>query len=255
MKVVIFEDEKHNAERLLHLLKQCNPLIEVLTIIESVAEGIKWLKRNAGIVDVAFMDIQLSDGNCFEIFEEIKEPLPIIFTTAYDNFALQAFKLHSVDYLLKPVDRPELERALAKFEYYNNSRHETLDVSKIAEAFYKNENTRFLGKTNSQLVYVKAKDIAYIQTANGLTKAITFDNQKIPLDYSLDQMEKMLNRSLFFRINRKMIIHVDAIKKINTYYNSRLALQLTPNAPEDIIISRERVTYFKDWLEGKNTNV
>lgn len=254
MKVVIFEDEKHNAERLLHLLKQCAPEAQVLAIIESVESGIKWLKQNAGSADLAFMDIQLSDGNCFEIFEEIKTPLSIIFTTAYDNFALQAFKLHSVDYLLKPIDTPELQRALAKLDYFN-SKKEVLDVSKIAEAFYKRENTRFIGKTNNQLVYVKANDIAYVQSVNGFTKAVTFDNQKIPLDYSLEQMEKMLNRSLFFRINRKMIIQVDAIKKINTYYNSRLALQLSPPADEDIIISRERVAFFKNWLEGKSTNI
>ncbi|GAB3008247.1 LytTR family DNA-binding domain-containing protein [Niabella terrae] len=251
MKVVIFEDEKHNAERLIQLLGQVDAQIEILEVIESVARGVAWLQQNGDKLDLAFMDIQLSDGNCFEIFEALKLQLPIIFTTAYDNFALQAFQVHSVDYLLKPVSKEELERALSKFRFFSAGNPPSFDLSKIAEAFYKKEHTRFLGKTNSQLVTVKASDIAYVYTADGFTKAVTFSNQKTPLDYSLEQMEKMLNRTLFFRINRKMIIHIDAIRKINTYYNSRLALQLAPAFDAEIVISRERVASFKNWLEGK----
>lgn len=251
MKAVILEDEELNAERLVQLLKQVVPEVEVVGMVESVADGVAWFSDSNNYADVIFMDIQLSDGNCFEIFNQVQVRTPIIFTTAYDKFALQAFKVHSVDYLLKPIDSSDLRRALEKLSYFRDQPNQHFDVTKIAEAFYKKENTRFLGKTNNQLVYVKAKDIAYVYFSDGITKAVTFDSQKVPLDYSLDQMEKMLNRVLFFRINRKMIIHIDAIKKINTYYNSRLVLQLVPGVEKDTVVSRERVNIFKSWLEGR----
>lgn len=253
MKVIIFEDEKLNAERLVQLLQQIVPEIEVLNIIGSIAQGITWLTLHEQEADIAFMDIQLSDGNCFEMFEAVSLKIPVIFTTAYDKFALKAFEVHSIDYLMKPIDKNELERALGKFNYFKSKAHPILDVSKIAAAFYRQEHTRFLGRTNNQLVYVKSKDIAFLQYTAGITWAVTFSARKVPMDYSLDQMERMLNHSLFFRINRKTIINIDAISKINSYYNSRLILQLSPAPDEPSIVSRERVTVFKNWLEGRET--
>ncbi|ANH80680.1 DNA-binding response regulator [Niabella ginsenosidivorans] len=252
MKVAIFEDEKLNADRLVQLLQTAAPDIEVLTVIESIEEGAKWLSQYGNKADIVFMDIQLSDGNCFEMLQQVTFKIPVIFTTAYDKFALQAFQVHSIDYLLKPIDKTELERALAKFHYFKNQANTFIDVSRIAEAFYRQENTRFIGRANNQIVYVKAKDIACIAYADGITKVMTHAGKKIPLDYSLDQMEKMLNRTLFFRINRKMIISIDAITRINSYYNNRLILQLNPDiGTTDTIVSRERVASFKSWLEGR----
>jgi DNA-binding LytR/AlgR family response regulator len=251
MKIVIFEDERHNAERLIQLLQKCLPQIDVVAIIESVEDGVKWLDNQANKADLIFMDIQLSDGNCFELFERRDVQIPIIFTTAYDSFALQAFKVYSVDYLMKPIDVKDLKRALEKYEYFKLPVNPRVNISKIAEEFSKRENTRFIGKINNQLIYVKAKDIAHIYFADGLTWATTMADQKIPLDYSLDQIEKMLDKNLFFRINRKLIIHIDAIKKITTYYNSRFILQLQPAVDVEAIISRERVSGFKAWLEGQ----
>ncbi|SHF32541.1 LytR/AlgR family response regulator transcription factor [Pedobacter caeni] len=250
MKIIVFEDETHNAERLIHLLQQCVPVLEVVAVIESIEEGINWFRQSAGTVDLIFMDIQLSDGNCFEMFDQVDIRTPIIFTTAYDSFALQAFKVYSVDYLMKPIAIKDLKRALEKFEYFKVAPEPAVNISKIAEEFFKREHTRFMGKVNNQLVYVKAKEIAYIHFSEGLTWATTQTNQKIPLDYSLDQIEKMLDKNLFFRINRQLIIHVDAIKKITTYYNSRLVIQLFPPTETEAIISRERVSSFKSWLEG-----
>lgn len=250
MKIIVFEDETHNAERLIHLLQQCVPVLEVIAVIESVEEGIKWFRQSAVTVDLIFMDIQLSDGNCFEMFDQLDIRTPIIFTTAYDSFALQAFKVYSVDYLMKPIAIKDLKRALEKFEYFKVPPEPAVNISKIAEEFFKREHTRFMGKINNQLVYVKAKEIAYIHFSEGLTWATTQSSQKIPLDYSLDQIEKMLDKNLFFRINRQLIIHVDAIKKITTYYNSRLVIQLFPPTETEAIISRERVSSFKSWLEG-----
>lgn len=251
MKIIIFEDERHNAERLIQLLQKCLPQIDVVAIIESVEDGVKWFDNQVGKVDLIFMDIQLSDGNCFELFERRDIQVPIIFTTAYDSFALQAFKVYSVDYLMKPIDVKDLKRAIDKYEYFKLPVNPGVNISKIAEEFSKRENTRFLGKINNQLIYVKAKDIAHIYFADGLTWATTMTDQKIPLDYSLDQIEKMLDKNLFFRINRKLIIHIDAIKKITTYYNSRFILQLQPAVDVEAIISRERVSGFKAWLEGQ----
>lgn len=253
MNVIIFEDEKLNADRLIQLLEGLVPDLNVLRVIESIDEGKRWLAAHGSNIDLAFMDIQLSDGNCFELFHQTELRTPVIFTTAYDKFALQAFKVHSIDYLLKPVDRAELERALHKFNYFNprTSAHPALDLSRIAEAFYRQENTRFVGRANNQIAYVRSKDIACVYYADGITRAITHTGKKVPLDYSLDQMDKMLNKTMFFRINRKMIICVDAIVKINSYYNSRLILQLNPEADTDTVVSRERVALFKSWLEGR----
>ncbi len=249
MKIVIFEDEIHNAERLIQLLKACRPNVEIIAVIESVAEGLKWMEKKQP-VDLMLMDIQLSDGNCFELFRQTSVKTPIIFTTAFDGFALQAFKVNSIDYLLKPIDIRDLEQALVKFEQLRPAANYAFDIGKIAEEFLKRDSTRFIGRINNQLIYVKAKDIAWLHFTKGTTWAIT-TKQKLPLDYSLDQIEQLLDRNQFFRINRQFIIHIDAIKKITTYYNSRLILQLEPEADTDVIIARERVTAFKSWLEGK----
>lgn len=251
MKIIIFEDEKHNAERLIQLLQKCLETVEVLAVIESVEEGLKWLNEHENLTELIFMDIQLSDGNCFELFKQKEIHTPIIFTTAYDSFALQAFKVYSVDYLMKPIDVKDLQRAIEKYEYFKAPANPALNISQIAEEFFKREHTRFIGKINNQLVYVKARDIAYIHFLDGLTRAISLTGQEIPLDYSLEQIEKLLDQRLFFRINRKLIVHIDAIRKITTYYNSRFVIQLFPATDMEAIISRERVSSFKAWLEGR----
>ncbi|WP_142685238.1 LytR/AlgR family response regulator transcription factor [Chitinophaga polysaccharea] len=253
MRIVIFEDEMHNAERLIQLLQKYDAGIQVVAVIASVAEGIRWLEQQQP-VDLMLMDIQLSDGNCFEIFSKTKVRTPIIFTTAYDGFALQAFKVNSIDYLLKPIDPDDLKNALKKYEQFRPANNYTVDIGRIAEEFLRRDSARFIGRINNQLIYVKAKDIAWLQFARGTTWATTSANQRVPLDYSLDQIEQLLDKHQFFRINRQFIIQIDAIKKITTYYNSRLILQLAPDVDTDVIISRERVTEFKNWLEGKSEN-
>jgi DNA-binding LytR/AlgR family response regulator len=249
MKVIIFEDEHHNAERLIRLLGKCDPSIEVATVVESVADGRKWFAGPHDI-DLMLMDIQLSDGNCFELFNGRNVSTPVIFTTAYDNFALQAFKVNSVDYLVKPIELTALENALKKFRQFR-PQSQQVDINRLAEAFFKRDTTRFISRINNQLIYIKAKDIAYIHSARGFTQATTFNKQDYPLDYSLDQVENLLDRNSFFRVNRQFIIHIDAIRKMTAYYNSRLLVQLNPPTPDDVVISRERVADFKNWLEGK----
>lgn len=253
MKVVIFEDELHNAERLTQLLKKADPAVDVIAVLASVTDGLKWINQPNNKADLMMMDIQLSDGDCFELFKRTQINTPIIFTTAYDNFALQAFKVNSVDYLMKPIDLNELRNALKKFEQ-TRPVERGWDITKLAEEFQRRDSMRFIGRLNNQLIYVKAKDIAFLQYMRGITYAITHKNEKLPLDYSLDQIEKMLDKNLFFRINRQFIINIDAIQKINTYYNSRLILQLNPHVDTDVVISREKVTEFKNWLQGSELN-
>ena len=142
MKIIIFEDEKHNAERLIQLLQKCLPVVDVVAIIESVEDGVKWFDNQTNAADLIFMDIQLSDGNCFELFERRDVQIPIIFTTAYDSFALQAFKVYSVDYLMKPIDVKDLKRAIEKYEYFKLPANSGVNISKIAEEFSKREHTR-----------------------------------------------------------------------------------------------------------------
>lgn len=219
MRIVIFEDEMHNAERLIQLLQKYDAGIQVVAVIASVAEGIRWLEQQQP-VDLMLMDIQLSDGNCFEIFSKTKVRTPIIFTTAYDGFALQAFKVNSIDYLLKPIDPDDLKNALKKYEQFRPANNYTVDIGRIAEEFLRRDSARFIGRINNQLIYVKAKDIAWLQFARGTTWATTIANQRVPLDYSLDQIEQLLDKHQFFRINRQFIIQIDAIKKITTYYLS-----------------------------------
>lgn len=250
MNIVLFEDEKHNAERLIYLLKKTGRQVNVTDVITSVAEGIEWVKSN-GKADLILMDIQLSDGNCFEVLEKADVRLPVIFTTAYDNFTLKAFKHNSIDYLMKPIELSELEAALAKFDYLRPAN--TLEIDKIAAAFFRRGAARLLVKINNQLIYIKSEEIAYIKMLENGPFIYTLNGQKYPLDYTLDYVGTILDSQHFFRINRQFIVNIDAIKKISSYINSRLLLRLDPETPEQVIVSREKVSAFKDWLEGKET--
>ena len=251
MNIVIFEDEKHNSERLIQLLEKTGKGINVTAVIASVAEGIEWL-NNGGKADLILMDIQLSDGNCFEILEKADIKLPVIFTTAYDNFTLKAFKVNSIDYLMKPIDLKELEAALAKFESLKPA-GTAVDINKIANAFLRRSAARLLVKINNQFIYIKSQDIAYIKVEESTPYVYTFNKQKFPLDYTLDHIGTILDPLNFFRINRQFIVSVDSIQKISSYFNSRLILKLEPTEPDNVIVSREKVNSFKDWLEGKET--
>lgn len=248
MNIVLFEDEKHNAERLIQLIEKTNRNLTVSAVIPSVEAGIKWLNNN-GTADLILMDIQLSDGNCFEILEKADIKLHVIFTTAYDNFTLKAFKHNSIDYLLKPIELSELEAALTKFESVRQIN--TVDIAKVANAFLRKNTARLLVKINNQFIYIKSQEIAYIKVLDSIPYVYTFKGQKFPLDYSLDYLSNILDPGNFFRINRQFMINIDSIQKISSYFNSRLILKLEPDITENVIVSREKVTLFKNWLEGK----
>lgn len=250
MDIVIFEDEQDNAERLVYLLGKCQVSVTSIQLLESVAAGVDWF-RTDGVADLLFMDIKLADGHCFEIFEQVECRIPIIFTTAYDSFALKAFKFHSVDYLLKPIDLLELQRSFAKLNQFHTAAESQRQIARVVETFLSRREARFIGKINNQLVYIKENDIAFIAIKHGIVWATDRNNRTVPIDNTLDEAEKLLDSLAFFRINRKVIVNIDAIAKITTYSNSRLEIRLTPDHDENHIVSRERVGLFKKWLAGK----
>lgn len=252
MKIVIVEDEPAAVRQLKRLIQRIEPTAEIIAHFDSVEIAVEWFKNHAS-PDLAFFDIQLSDGLSFEIFEQVTLTCPIIFTTAFDNYALQAFKVNSIDYLLKPIDPEAMERALCKYQKYHQRSTPSIDnsaIEKLLQSMTKKEyKERFLVKIGQQLTYLLVKDIAYFYSEDGLIFACQKNGKRHNLDYTLDQLSTILNPDDFFRINRKILIQLPAIQKIHTYFNSRLKLELNPNTELETIVSRDRVSDFKKWLD------
>ncbi len=251
MNILLIEDEAPAAKRLQKLILESQAAATITATIDSVEMAVKWL-RNFPPPDLIFMDIQLADGLSFDIFTQVKVASPIIFTTAYDQYTLKAFKVNSVDYLLKPIDPTELTSAFDKYHRLYKE-EQTYDVALIKQMIegmtQKTYKERFLVKQGQQLNYVSIQEIAYFFADEGLVYAQRKSGKKCHIDYSLDQLEELLQPDCFFRINRKMIIHLEAIDKIHTYFNSRLKLELKPTQTDEVIVSRERVGDFKRWLD------
>lgn len=251
LKVVIVEDEPPAAKRLEKMLAKARPNIKVLAKLESVKASVEFFEKQQKI-DLCFMDIQLADGISFEIFSQVDIEAPIIFTTAYDDYSLQAFKVNSIDYLLKPIDQLDLEKSLKKFEKFTGNL-KSIDPDKINDLLIalqrKNYKEQFLIKSGQSLSIIQIPEIAYFYSEDGYVQLVTNDNRKHLIEYSLDQLSEIIDPQLFFRINRKYILQMPAIRKINSYFNSRLKLNLSPASKEDIIVSRERVGDFKKWLD------
>jgi len=251
MKVLLIEDEFPAAKRLRKLIEQTCPDAEVIEVIDSVEMAVKWL-REFETPDLIFMDIQLADGLSFDIFTQVDVESPVVFTTAYDQYTLKAFKVNSVDYLLKPIDVKELEAAVHKYKtlYQSNMEFDSSVLAQLVANISENKyKERFLVKIGQQLTYVSVEDIAYFYSDDGMLYVQTVQHKRHVLDYTLDQLEKMIDSKFFFRINRKIITHLKAIKKIHTYFNSRLKLELDPAIDLDVIVSRDRVGDFKEWLD------
>lgn len=251
---MIFEDEKLSAEHLGKLVLQYNTDIEILNIIESVRSGVEWFSKSRQLPDLILMDIQLSDGSCFELFRKINIDIPVIFTTAFNEYALQAFKVNSVDYLLKPIVFVELKEAIDK--YKKNTQRIIPDPVQYYEQLYQHIHAnsqykkRLLIKIGDQLKHINVEDIAYFIFQEGLSHAVTFSNHSYPLDYSLDELERLIDPSVFFRVNRQCIVRPEAIEKIHSYFNNRLKINLRPAQQDAVIVSRERVADFKTWLDN-----
>ncbi|MGB1312826.1 MAG: LytR/AlgR family response regulator transcription factor [Bizionia paragorgiae] len=251
MKVLIVEDEKPSARRLQRMLEKMD--IEVNTMLHSVEESIAWFKENSH-PDLIFLDIQLSDGLSFEIFEAVSISSAIIFTTAYDEYALKAFKLNSIDYLLKPIDQDELEAAVNKYKTrLPEKQHVTLDFNAIKQLLVnpieRSYKKRFSVKVGQHLKLIHSDDIECVYSENKGTYLYTSQGRNYLIDTSLEDLEFELEPHVFFRVNRKFYVNINAIKDMVSYTNSRLEIKLNTYNDYEIIVARERVKAFKNWLE------
>ena len=251
MNVIIIEDEKPSARRLQRMLKSLD--LEAETMLHSVEESIAWFQNNKH-PDLIFLDIQLSDGLSFEIFEAIAINSAVIFTTAYDEYALQAFKLNSIDYLLKPIDDDDLKTAVEKFKSRTPQKQSvTLDFNDIKKLLVnpieRDYKKRFSVKVGQHLKLINIEDIECIYSENKGTYVSTTEGRNYLLDQTLDQLEKELEPHVFFRVSRKFYVNINAIKDMVSYTNSRLEIKLNHYNEQQIIVARERVKDFKNWLE------
>jgi DNA-binding LytR/AlgR family response regulator len=248
MKILIIEDENLAAKRLIQLVKEQLPESEVFGNLDTVKASVDWLRHNPE-PDLIFLDIQLADGISFEIFENVNVSSPIIFCTAYDQYAVKAFKLNSIDYLLKPVDPEELAQSMRKLRSRTVAPQITFEQIKNLLAqnqkVYKN---RFLVKSGDRIQTIEIQDIRYFFSEDKVTLLQTGQGRKFIVDYTLDEIENLINPALFFRLNRKYISSIQAIKAIHTYSNSRLKIQLENSDDNDILVSREKIPLFKSWL-------
>ena len=250
MKVLIVEDEKPAADKLIRLLNKIDEDLTVTGVLETVEDSINCLQHNPS-PDLIFMDIQLDDGICFEIFETIKVETPVIFTTAYDKYAVRAFKVNSVDYLLKPIDENDLRNALNKFRslHFNNT-GSFKKIDSLVKEFSKQYKNRFLVKVGEHYKSIAVNDICYFYIAERNTFLKTAAGKTFVIDYSLEHVENMIDPAKFFRINRKHIVNIDAINDVISFSSSRLVLRLTNNQKsDDFVVSREKVSEFKKWMD------
>lgn len=252
IKIIIIEDEKPSARRLGRMLKEIN--IDAQAMLHSVAESIKWFQNNKQHPDLILLDIQLSDGLSFEIFEQVEVMSAIIFTTAYDEYALKAFKLNSIDYLLKPIDDDELKNAINKFKANQPKPHNLqVDLEQIKKLLInpldRNFKDRFTVKIGQHLKMINISEIDCFYSENKATYINTDGKRNYLIDNTLEQLEEQLDPAKFFRVNRKFIINIEAIKDIISYTNSRLQIKLNHFSELDIIVSRDKVKGFKNWLD------
>ncbi len=249
MNILLIEDEKPAATRLLSLLKGHFAQATFHGNLDSISSTLNWLTTNSA-PDLIFCDIQLADGISFEIFEKVKIATPIIFTTAYDQYAIKAFQVNAIDYLLKPIDSVDLARAVEKFK--NSQIQPVLDLTILKDLLKPKSlefKTRFLIRYGEKIQSIPVEEIAFIFSEERVTFLQTHDGKKFVIDYTLDQTEAQSDPRMFFRLNRKYLCKADAILEIISYSNSRLKVKLKNCGDNDILISREKVSDFKNWLD------
>lgn len=251
MRILIIEDELPAARRIEQLVRQQRPQVEILAVIDSISEAVKWFAQNPA-PELILMDIHLADGLSFDIFQSIKIQSMVIFTTAYDQYAIRAFKVNSIDYLLKPIDALELKNALDKYDQVRGNAA-SFDYSMLNGMLdnLKNRNyrERFLVKFGNAFTYIQAQEMRFCYAEDSLVFTRLADGKKYSLDHTLEQLEQLLNPIHFFRINRKILLHIEAVDKIHPYFNNRLKLELQPSPGFEIVVSRERVQDFKNWID------
>ncbi len=253
MRILIVEDEYHAAKRLESLILSHLEQSEILAVLDSVEDAVAWFKENEH-PDLIFMDIQLADGISFSIFQQVEVNAPIIFTTAFDQYSLKAFKVNSIDYLLKPIDEKELVQALEKYHKINKKELQP-DIQSLGHLIqnmniHKTYKERFLLKSRDKYYFLLSEEIAYFYSEDSLTFIVTNAGKSYVYDASLNHINEALNPNKFFRINRKQIVHIQSISKIHNYFNNRIKLELKTPASQDFIVSRDNVKEFKTWMGG-----
>jgi DNA-binding LytR/AlgR family response regulator len=254
MKILIVEDELHNYRLLEGMIAEMRPDWEVVKHCESVQCSVSFLSE-APQPDLILMDIQLNDGICFSIFDQVKVESKVIFTTAYDNFAIQAFKVNSVDYLLKPIKESDLEKAIEKFEESHlPQKNNQIDYNQLLQAISQGQKSyrqRFLISGARNYYKLLVKDVAYFYSENRVTFAVDRDGKEHIVDFTLDKLDDELDPKVFFRANRATTIHIDSVESFEDYFGSKLSVKLTPEFKERITISRLKATAFKQWVGEK----
>jgi DNA-binding LytR/AlgR family response regulator len=255
MKILIIEDEKAAAQRLQKLIEEVEPGAELIAVLDSIEAAVAWFRTEKS-PDLVFADIHLADGSSFEIFKEVEVEVPLIFTTAYDQYAIDAFKLNSVDYLLKPIKREELTHSFAKFRKVHTAAEPAepgIDYARLALALRQEKQDfqkRIVIRYGQHIKAVEIADIAYFYIDSKITLLRTFEGKNSPVDYNMDQLEEILNPSEFFRINRSCIVNIRAIDKMFAYSKSRVKIEMNPAHDQETIVSSERSALFKEWLKG-----
>ena len=253
IRVLILEDEQPAAENMIRLLQACGRDIRVDAVLDSVKNAVEWLKSNPR-PDLIFMDIQVADGLCFDIFSQVKVTSPVIFTTAYQEYAIWAFKVNSVDYLLKPIDFKELMQAMEKYERLFRGSQEVPVIQdslieQVRKMIEKPGKNRFLIRVGEHLKTISSGEICLFVSQDKITSAITCDSRTYVVDYSLDHLMEIIDTGQFFRISRKAVVSRDAISDIIIYSKSQLKIKLKVRYDEPLIVSREKVNLFKSWLD------
>jgi two-component system, LytTR family, response regulator LytT len=249
MKVLILEDETLAGQKIQNLLNDIDSTLEVLAVLKSVETAREWFASNEH-PDLVISDIRLLDGLSFELFETIDYRNPVIFTTAYDQYAIKAFEVNSVDYLLKPIQKEKLDKALAKLKHKEETPaiqyQDIINIMKTQQTEYK---ARFMIKAGNKILAIPVEKIAYFYSLNKLTYIISIENKKYPCDQTLEVIDQQIDPKLFFRANRKYIVKFEAINEIHPYFKGRIKISLTPEAEDEIVISSERTPDFKKWLD------
>ena len=249
MNIVIIEDEQLASEKLERYLLKYSSEINIISFLTSISDAVNWFQNNTNY-DVVFMDIQLTDGLSFEIFNQVKINKPVIFATAFDEYAVDAFKVNSIDYVLKPITFTDISKAMSKLKSMQ-SLFNVNDVKKVVEVIHqKKEKDRFLVRLGNHIHSIKTEEIALFYAEGRTVYLVTKENKKFIIDFKLEDVNNLLNAKLFFRVNRSFIININGIKDVIVFSNSRLKITPKVTTDKEIIVSREKVSAFKTWLEG-----
>lgn len=251
MKVLILEDETLAGQRIETLLNEIDSSLQIIAILKSVEAGREWFSTN-DFPDLVISDIRLLDGLSFQLFEEIDYKNPVIFTTAYDQYAIKAFEVNSIDYLLKPIQKEKMAKALKKLDSETNAETNNTPYQEIIQMINSSKSdykSRFMIRAGHKILAVPVEKIAYFYSLNKLTYIVALDGKKYPCDQTLEVIDQQVDPKKFFRANRKFIVKFDAINEIHPYFKGRIKIELTPQAEDDIVISADRTPDFKKWLD------